>query len=216
MPLKVTCRCGNVRIIEDELRGSAIECAECKNSIQIPSDRLDVPLSKSEETSETADTDTKQNKICPLCGRAIPESSIHCEYCVGGMLGDEVEAGQIDLRPSANSLQQELQSLVKDRRKNNILGFVFGLLGLLCFPAGPFFKPNNLRSIVFFIVAGLIFLSVGLYYAAKFKKRHPAWGLLGFTSLVGLIVLLVMKDKNSERIVEIKAELRTMKRFSLG
>lgn len=54
------------------------------------------------------------------------------------------------------------------------------------------------------IIAGTVLLMVGLAYYAKAKGRSPAWCLMGFLSLVGLIVLACLKDcsKNCEQTDE--------------
>ncbi|MBE3098350.1 MAG: DUF4190 domain-containing protein [Planctomycetes bacterium] len=46
-------------------------------------------------------------------------------------------------------------------------------------------------------LVGTVLLMVGLAYYARAKGRSPAWCLLGFLSIVGLIVLGVLKDKSS-------------------
>ena len=42
---------------------------------------------------------------------------------------------------------------------------------------------------------GTILLLIGLAFYAKAKGRHPAWCLMAFLSLIGLIVLACLKDK---------------------
>ena len=71
-------------------------------------------------------------------------------------------------------------------------------------------------------------MSVGVACALKFKGYHPAgglfafilvvgmllrktsyvWVVLGLAVLVGAIVLAVMKDKNAERMKEMRSKLR--------
>lgn len=45
---------------------------------------------------------------------------------------------------------------------------------------------------------GTVLLMVGLAYYAKAKGRHPAWCLMAFLSIIGLIVLAVLKDQSAE------------------
>jgi hypothetical protein len=45
-------------------------------------------------------------------------------------------------------------------------------------------------------LAGSVLLCVGLCYYAKSKGRHVLWGVLGFFSLIGLAVLVVLPDKS--------------------
>jgi len=45
------------------------------------------------------------------------------------------------------------------------------------------------------VLLGTVLLIIGLAYYAKAKGRHPAWCLMGFLSIIGLIVLACLKDK---------------------
>ena len=47
------------------------------------------------------------------------------------------------------------------------------------------------------LIVGTILLIVGLAYYAIAKGRHPAWCLMGFLSIIGLIVLAYLKDYTS-------------------
>ena len=44
-------------------------------------------------------------------------------------------------------------------------------------------------------LVGTVLLLIGLAFYAKAKGRHPAWCLMAFLSLIGLIVLALLKDK---------------------
>lgn len=48
---------------------------------------------------------------------------------------------------------------------------------------------------ILFRIVGAILLITGCCYYAKGKGYHVAWGLLGVFSLIGLIVLVCMRDK---------------------
>jgi hypothetical protein len=48
------------------------------------------------------------------------------------------------------------------------------------------------------LIAGTILLMIGLAYYAKAKGRTPTWCLMGFLSLIGLIVLGCLKDLEKE------------------
>ncbi len=53
------------------------------------------------------------------------------------------------------------------------------------------------------IIIGTILLLFGFAYYAKAKGRHPAWCLMAFLSLIGLIVLGLLKDYAKETTGEI-------------
>jgi hypothetical protein len=44
------------------------------------------------------------------------------------------------------------------------------------------------------LLVGTVFLTIGLAYYAIAKGRHPAWCILGFFSLPGLLVLACLPD----------------------
>ena len=44
------------------------------------------------------------------------------------------------------------------------------------------------------LILGTILLMIGLAYYAMAKGRNPAWCLMGFLSIIGLIVLGCLKD----------------------
>jgi len=44
------------------------------------------------------------------------------------------------------------------------------------------------------LLVGTVLLIFGLAFYAKAKGRHPAWGLMGLLSLIGIIVLGCLKD----------------------
>lgn len=46
------------------------------------------------------------------------------------------------------------------------------------------------------LVLGSVLLCVGLGFYAKAKGHHPAFGLLGLLSILGLIILALMPDKH--------------------
>lgn len=45
------------------------------------------------------------------------------------------------------------------------------------------------------LVLGTILLIAGLAYYAMAKGRSPAWGLMGFLSILGLAILACLKDE---------------------
>ena len=48
------------------------------------------------------------------------------------------------------------------------------------------------------LILGTILLMIGLAYYAMAKGRNPAWCLMGFLSIIGLIVLGCLKDLEKE------------------
>ncbi len=77
------------------------------------------------------------------------------------------------------------------RRYNNI-SLALGVPGLALQLAGHFVQLYAL------IYLGVLLLMLGLAYYAKAKGRNPAWCLLGFLSIIGMIILAVLKDKAAE------------------
>ena len=74
------------------------------------------------------------------------------------------------------------------KRYNNI-SLAWGIPGLIVQVGGQMAGEPAVA------VLGTVLLIVGLAYYAKAKGYHPAWGLLGFLSIIEWIVLGLMKDR---------------------
>ena len=80
------------------------------------------------------------------------------------------------------------------KRYNNI-SFVYGVPGLLLQIGGRGAMANGSERLGFLAISlGTVLLMIGLVHYAKSKGRHPAWCLMGFLSIIGLIVLACLKD----------------------
>jgi small-conductance mechanosensitive channel len=141
---------------------------------------------------------------CPVCGGSIVPNAVECPHC-GERLSDRA------LSADEGTLRQELEELHASRKKNNTLGFLFGVPGLLLQVGGgvvaEFLDMPGFGLIGRLI--GLILLAIGLYFVSKYKGRNGAWALLALIGCIGLIVLLVLKDYNLQRIKQIEAALGT-------
>jgi hypothetical protein len=80
-------------------------------------------------------------------------------------------------------------------RYNN-LSLSLGIPGIILQIAGNVMSrnPENLTLGALVSLVGTGLLIAGLVYYAKGKGRSPAWGLMGFLSIIGLIVLACLKD----------------------
>ena len=73
--------------------------------------------------------------------------------------------------------------------KFNRISLAVGIPGLILqtIGYGNFLSP--------FYLLGTILLILGLVFYAMSRGRHPAWGLFGFLSCLGVIVLYFLKDR---------------------
>ena len=80
-------------------------------------------------------------------------------------------------------------------RYNNI-SLAMGVPGLIIQVVGNVImaKPGNETVGLLALVVGTVLLVGGLTMYAKAKGRNPAWGFLGFLSIIGLIALALLKD----------------------
>ena len=83
-------------------------------------------------------------------------------------------------------------------KRYNQLSLLLGVPGLILQIAGRFLQ--NAEGFItpmgwIISLAGTVLLLVGLAYYAKSKGRHPAWCLFALLSIIGLIVLALLKDK---------------------
>ena len=84
--------------------------------------------------------------------------------------------------------------------KYDRMSFVWGVPGIVLQIAGNVLlqgTPSPLAAIaaVLVLVTGTGLLFVGIAYYAKSRGRHPAWCLLALLSIIGLLILLCLKDK---------------------
>ena len=87
--------------------------------------------------------------------------------------------------------------LAEYKRKTNIgvgVGIIFQIVG------NVLTKPDDAAGVdplvgLLFLFVGLGFFIWGCMSYSKGKGYHPAWGLLGLLSIVGLIVLVLFPDK---------------------
>jgi hypothetical protein len=86
----------------------------------------------------------------------------------------------------------------------NTISLVWGGLGALLQLVGGTYAlilvsakqvPDNVIMLVGTVfLIGTVFLFIGLAYYAVAKGRHPAWCIMGFFSLLGLLVLACLPD----------------------
>ena len=48
------------------------------------------------------------------------------------------------------------------------------------------------------LLGGSVLLIIGLAYYAKAKGRHSAWALMGLLSLIGVLVLALLRDRSGD------------------
>ena len=81
-----------------------------------------------------------------------------------------------------------------DSRLNSI-SLRWGVPGVILQLFGGLFFGSSLVGALVRLV-GTIMLLIGLGYYAKAKGRSPLWGLMGFLSLLGILILALLPDKN--------------------
>ena len=88
------------------------------------------------------------------------------------------------------------------KRYNN-LSFVYAVPGIVLQIVGHVVsqgakEPASLLLGVAILLIGTALLMVGIAYYAKSRGRSPVWCLMGLLSCIGLIVLLLLKDRAVE------------------
>ena len=91
--------------------------------------------------------------------------------------------------------------LAAHKKKTNIgvgLGLVLQIVGRLLQGSGSE-AMASLGTVL--VLGGLAFFIWGCAMYMQGKGYHPAWGLLGLLSVIGLILLAVMRDRQPEKMV---------------
>jgi len=88
-------------------------------------------------------------------------------------------------------------------RYNNLTNLFF-IPGIIAQGAGSILMYENklaepLRILALLLsIGGTLMAVTGLTYYAKAKGRSPLWGVAGFISLLGLLLLAVLKDRSGD------------------
>lgn len=85
--------------------------------------------------------------------------------------------------------------LAEYKQKTNIgvgVGLVLSILGRIMMTAGSGLALLGL----FLAIGGLVIFIWGCVNYAQGKGQHPAWGLLGLLSIIGLLILVLMPDRH--------------------
>ena len=85
-------------------------------------------------------------------------------------------------------------------KEYNRKSFYLGIPGIILQIGGRFVtdsigETTNLGVLISLV--GTALLITGFVFYAKAKGRHPAWSLLAFLSIIGLIALACLKDKSA-------------------
>jgi len=90
-------------------------------------------------------------------------------------------------------------------KEYNNKSFYFGIPGIILQILGSLMRDSTgeITAIGALIsLTGTALLITGLVFYAKAKGRHPAWCLMAFLSIIGLIVLACLKDKSATENTE--------------
>jgi hypothetical protein len=77
------------------------------------------------------------------------------------------------------------------KKKYNNISLALGLPGLLLQSIGTI---GNSESAAPLALIGSIMFIIGLAYYAMAKGRSPLWAVMGFLSIIGLIILALLPD----------------------
>jgi hypothetical protein len=86
------------------------------------------------------------------------------------------------------------------KRYNN-LSFLYFIPGMIIQGTGYVMMQNSGEPnprVVFSMLLGTVLAFIGFGYYAQAKGRSMVWGAFGFISLIGLVVLALLKDKSGD------------------
>jgi hypothetical protein len=83
--------------------------------------------------------------------------------------------------------------------KYNNVSLALGVPGLILQVAGNILSHSNRPLGGLLLLVGTALLVAGLAYYAIAKGRSGWWGLFGFLSIIGLIILACLKDRTISR-----------------
>jgi len=83
---------------------------------------------------------------------------------------------------------------------HNKKSLIFGIPGLILLYGGLFLAVDAFLIGVIAMFLGAILLFVGVTFYVKAKARNPAWVLLIFIPILGLLALVLLIDKSKSII----------------
>jgi hypothetical protein len=147
---------------------------------------------------EEEEDDRRFRRIdCPYCREPISSAARGCRWC-----GKSIDPDRIE---------EDLDRLKRERTRQNLLSFAFGVPGLVLLVAGQIARVGLkahgweyvLMGSAVVLLGAALFVVGGIFYA-KYKGQHPALGLLVLAGCIGLIVLLSINDKKGKQIRRLK------------
>ena len=154
-------------------------------------------------------------ETCISCGKKIAESEkayvvdngLICVTCGTGSAVSEVAESEEVKKEKAGRYTKQL---VAKKKGYNQLSFCFGIPGIILQITGLVIlmnyssqqgmteyhqEPAHITFARLLTLLGCFLLVVGFAYYAKMKGRSPAWCLVGFLGIIGLVILICLKDK---------------------
>jgi len=137
--------------------------------------------------------DRFQEESCPFCQAEVEEDARLCLFC-GRRIDD-------------HRLNCVFQGLRKQRARNQLLSFLFGLPGIGMVVGGYAFEYQDPGLGVLMAAGGYVLFCVGIGYAVAYKRYNLVWLLLVFLGLVGLIILAILPDEKRKVLARIRRRL---------
>lgn len=142
-------------------------------------------------------------KRCPFCAEEIRVEAVKCKHC-GSMLPQE----RAPIDPEIEALRKKGITLYTVAFVVHIVAGLMARMGYETRVISNGFFAYTIQEetwvhdfailLAVFVVIPLTF--IGAYKIVKSKARHPAWTLMGFLSIIGLVVLLKLEDRTAGAI----------------
>jgi hypothetical protein len=210
---KVRCpQCGSVQRAEDASAG-----AGPANAVTAAPKAEPEPMVLEEVLEEVAPVDDDAVTDAPRRGRSrrndddddrpvgrpdVRGRRLYCPKCDRPIEWDDEDCRECDFPLTPVDLQEELEDLTRKRSRYQMLSMVLGVPGLILAVVSGFQEVFLLRVSVLFV--GFVLFGVGIAYAVAYKRDNLVWALLGFMSILGLVVLACLPDQKGVRLKRIK------------
>lgn len=171
MPLSVTCACGKMFKVRDDLAGTQVSCQVCGSSIAVPLPGQGVQVAPVAHRVETpppaAPAAAGAMKACPSCAEQIPANVFRCPFCKEQFSEEmPVEQQREQLAKLLGSVRNhDPQSDAMSRGgffagKTIVLASLSGLslLGIAAGFAGTDLEGLAVAGIIFLLIFGIAFL----------------------------------------------------------
>jgi len=181
MAIKVTCSCGRVMNLKDDLAGKKGRCPSCGDVLHVPTLEEAAAAEAAAQMPGPAVEGEGETKACVHCGKPIPMEAVFCTHCGTHLrTGKKQEAGEGE---SEEEMEYDFFKAAPDM-------ITRPLDAVSTIVEAPLSAANFKKALIFLAIGAVIFTYVIPHNSGTtIKEGVPLW-VYGLTFLLTLVVVV--------------------------